>query len=162
MAARHSAEGFSSVLWVGPPNASPLWRGNHRAPRPWPSRRSNPRYDNGANPSAFRRPRTAGDSTKGTQGPWEGTRVLFSAARRQTDDVVVAGSPLFNRPDWLQGTSGHDRHGRRCAGIRSHVLAGCRRHDERPRSGLAATATIRAGLVLDGWRRRRGARRVEA
>ncbi len=25
---------FSSVLWVGPPNASPLWSGDHRAPRP--------------------------------------------------------------------------------------------------------------------------------
>ena len=29
-----SEMGFSSVLWVGPPNASPLWRAHHRAPRP--------------------------------------------------------------------------------------------------------------------------------
>lgn len=93
-----SARGFESVLWVGPPNASPLWSAlvGRRDPG---TPEVAPRYDGG---------RTVRFSPGGdpatiaadTSAPWPGTRVLFL---QQTTDPIVWWSPdlLFNRPDWL-------------------------------------------------------------
>lgn len=97
---------FSAVLWVGPPNASPLWRAVTARRDPGTPQVA-PRYDNGrtvrfseaANPE-----QVAAD----TAAPWEGTRVLFL---QHPSDPVTWWSPdlLFERPDWLVEPPGYDR-----------------------------------------------------
>jgi uncharacterized membrane protein len=98
--------GFSSVLWVGPPNASPLWRGI-TARRDPGTPEVQPRYDNGRT-VRFSQATDAAEIAGDTTAPWEGTRVLFL---QHASDPIVWWSQdlLFNRPDWLKEPPGHDR-----------------------------------------------------
>ncbi|HET7668687.1 MAG TPA: alpha/beta-hydrolase family protein, partial [Mycobacterium sp.] len=96
-------KGFSSVLWVGPPNASPLWHALTVRRDPG-TPEVEPRYDGG---------RTArfsggGDVASVAAPPWQGTRVLFV---QHASDPIVWWSPdlIFDRPDWLREPAGHDR-----------------------------------------------------
>ena len=98
--------GFSGVLWVGPPNASPLWSAL-TARRDPGSPAVQPRYDNG------RTVRFAQDSgpaeINAVAAPdWTGTRVLFL---QHASDPVVWWSPelVLEEPDWLQEPPGFDR-----------------------------------------------------
>ncbi|KUI43499.1 hypothetical protein AU197_22390 [Mycobacterium sp. IS-1590] len=101
-----SRMGFSSVLWVGPPNASPLWRAitERRDPR---TPQVEPRYDNGRT-VRFSQATDPREIAKVTAKPWEGTRVLFL---QHPSDPIVWWSPdlLFTRPDWLREPPGRDR-----------------------------------------------------
>jgi uncharacterized membrane protein len=98
--------GFSSVLWVGPPNASPLWRGI-TARRDPGTPEVQPRYDNGRT-VRFSQATDAAEIAGDTTAPWEGTRVLFL---QHASDPIVWWSQdlLFSRPDWLKERPGHDR-----------------------------------------------------
>ncbi len=98
--------GFSSVLWVGPPNASPLWKAHHRAPRPGHSGGAAALRQR-ANGAVLPGDRRSRDRRRGAP-PWEGTRVLFL---QHPSDPIVWWSPdlLFNRPDWLTEPPGRDR-----------------------------------------------------
>ena len=95
--------GFSSVLWVGPPNASTLWHVlTVRRDRGTPE--VEPRYDNGRTVRF-----SQGDDIAAVAAPpWEGTRVLFL---QHASDAVVWWSPdlLFKRPDWLVQPPGRGR-----------------------------------------------------
>jgi uncharacterized membrane protein len=101
-----SRMGFSSVLWVGPPNASPLWRGI-TARRDPGTPEVQPRYDNGRT-VRFSQATDAAEIAGDTAAPWEGTRVLF--LQHASDPIVWWSQDLvFNRPDWLKEPPGHDR-----------------------------------------------------
>jgi uncharacterized membrane protein len=98
--------GFSAVLWVGPPQASPLWHAVVARRDPG-TPEVDPRYDNGRTvrfSEANRPPDIAGVAGR----PWDGTRVLFL---QHPSDPVVWWSPhlLFSRPDWLVERPGPDR-----------------------------------------------------
>jgi uncharacterized membrane protein len=98
--------GFSSVLWVGPPNASPLWRAI-TARRDPGTPEVEPRYDNGRT-VRFSQASDAAEIAEGTAAPWEGTRVLF--LQHSSDPIVWwSADLLFNRPDWLKEPPGRDR-----------------------------------------------------
>ncbi|MGB0437642.1 MAG: alpha/beta hydrolase [Mycobacterium sp.] len=101
-----SRMGFSSVLWVGPPNASPLWHGLtvRRDPH---TPEVQPRYDNGRT-VRFSQGNDAAQIAADTAAPWDGTRVLFL---QHASDPIVWWSPdlLFTRPDWLAEPPGKDR-----------------------------------------------------
>lgn len=101
-----SRMGFDSVLWVGPPNASPLWdalivRRDPGTPE------VHPRYDNGRT-VRFSPANDPAEIHRDTEAPWEGTRVLFL---QHPSDPIVWWSPdlLFSRPDWLREPPGRDR-----------------------------------------------------
>jgi uncharacterized membrane protein len=98
--------GFSSVLWVGPPNASPLWRGLTVRRDPG-TPEVEPRYDNGRT-VRFSQGTDPTEIARDTEPPWEGTRVLFL---QHSSDPIVWWSPdlLFSRPDWLVEPPGRDR-----------------------------------------------------
>jgi len=97
---------FSSVLWVGPPNASPLWRGI-TARRDPGTPEVEPRYDNGRT-VRFSQANDTADIVTDTDTPWEGTRVLF--LQHASDPIVWwSGDLVFNRPDWLREPPGRDR-----------------------------------------------------
>jgi len=98
--------GFSAVLWVGPPNASPLWRGL-LARRDPGTPEVQPRYDNGRT-VRFSQATGPADVAHDTSGEWEDPRVLFL---QHASDPVVWWSPdlLFNRPGWLVEPPGIDR-----------------------------------------------------
>jgi uncharacterized membrane protein len=98
--------GFSSVLWVGPPNASPLWSAI-TARRDPGTPEVEPRYDNGRT-VRFSQASDAAEIALDTAAPWEGTRVLFL---QHSSDPIVWWSQdlLFNRPDWLKEPPGRDR-----------------------------------------------------
>jgi uncharacterized membrane protein len=98
--------GFSSVLWVGPPNASPLWSAI-TARRDPGTPEVEPRYDNGRT-VRFSQASDAAEIARDTAAPWEGTRVLFL---QHASDPIVWWSEdlLFNRPDWLKEPPGRDR-----------------------------------------------------
>ncbi len=98
--------GFSSVLWVGPPNASPLWRGL-TARRDPGTPEVEPRYDDGRT-VRFSQAVDAAEIAEIAAGPWEGTRVLFL---QHPSDPIIWWSPdlLFSRPDWLVEPPGRDR-----------------------------------------------------
>src|SRR6185436_11097321 len=70
-----SQMGFSSVLWVGPPNASPIWSGIIARRDPGTTAVA-PRYDNGCT-VRFSQGIDANEIHSDTMAPWEGTRVLF-------------------------------------------------------------------------------------
>ena len=97
---------FSSVLWVGPPHASPLWKAltTNRDPG---SPEVEARYDNGRT-VRFSQASSPQEIAADTAQPWSGTRVLFL---QHASDPVVWWSPdlLFERPDWLVEPPGHDR-----------------------------------------------------
>jgi uncharacterized membrane protein len=101
-----SRMGFSSVLWVGPPNASPLWRAliDRRDPG---TPEVQPRYDNGRT-VRFSQGTDTAQIAAVTQQPWEGTRVLF--LQHPSDPIVWWSQDLlFTRPDWLKEPPGIDR-----------------------------------------------------
>jgi uncharacterized membrane protein len=98
--------GFSSVLWVGPPNASPLWSGI-TARRDPGTPEVEPRYDNGRT-VRFSEATDAKQIHDETLTPWDGTRVLF--LQHPSDPIVWWSEDLlFSRPDWLSEPPGRDR-----------------------------------------------------
>jgi uncharacterized membrane protein len=101
-----SARGFDSVLWVGPPNASPLWSAlvGRRDPG---STEVSPRYDGGRT-VRFTPGGEPATIAADTSAPWPGTRVLFL---QQSSDPIVWWSPnlVFNRPAWLTEPPGGGR-----------------------------------------------------
>lgn len=101
-----SRMGFSSVLWVGPPNASRLWRGITVRRDPG-TPEVEPRYDNGRT-VRFSQGNDSAQIAADTRPPWEGTRVLFL---QHSSDPIVWWSQdlLFTRPDWLAEPPGRDR-----------------------------------------------------
>jgi uncharacterized membrane protein len=101
-----SRMGFSSVLWVGPPNASPLWRAVTVRRDPG-TPEVEPRYDNGRT-VRFSQANGAAEIAADTEAPWEGTRVLF--LQHASDPIVWWSEDLmFNEPDWLKEPPGRDR-----------------------------------------------------
>jgi uncharacterized membrane protein len=98
--------GFDAVLWVGPPQASPLWHALivRRDPH---STEVQPRYDNGRT-VRFSEAIDPADVARLAGPPWSGTRVLFL---QHPSDPVVWWSPdlLFGRPGWLIEPRGRDR-----------------------------------------------------
>jgi len=98
--------GFSSVLWVGPPNASPLWRAITVRRDPG-TLEVEPRYDNGRT-VRFSQATGAAEIASDTVAPWDGTRVLF--LQHSSDPIVWWSQKLmFTRPDWLKEPPGRDR-----------------------------------------------------
>ncbi|MET0702824.1 MAG: alpha/beta hydrolase [Mycobacterium sp.] len=95
--------GFDAVLWVGPPNASPLWSAVEQRRDPG-TPQVRPRYDNGRTVRFANGP----DIPQIAAPPWDGTRVLFV---QHPSDPIVWWSPdlLFSRPDWLIQPPGFDR-----------------------------------------------------
>ncbi|BBX90483.1 alpha/beta-hydrolase family protein [Mycolicibacterium boenickei] len=101
-----SRMGFSSVLWVGPPNASPLWSGL-TARRDPGTPQVRPRYDNGRT-VRFSEAASAAEIAEDTAAPWEGTRVLF--LQHPSDPIIWWSTDLlFSEPDWLVESPGTDR-----------------------------------------------------
>jgi len=98
--------GFSSVLWIGPPNASPLWKAL-TARRDPGTPEVQPRYDNGRT-VRFAQAASPAEIVAVAAPPWTGTRVMFL---QHPSDPVVWWTPdlLFERPDWLAEPSGFDR-----------------------------------------------------
>lgn len=98
--------GFSSVLWVGPPNASPLW-GAITDRRDPDTPEVQPRYDGGRT-VRFSQATDPAEIARDTAAPWQGTRVLFL---QHASDPIVWWSPdlLTGRPDWLREPPGRDR-----------------------------------------------------
>ena len=84
--------GFSSVLWVGPPNASPLWHALTVRRDPG-TPEVEPRYDGGRTVRFSQ----GGDIAGVAARPWPGTRVLFV---QHASDPIVWWSPdlMFDRP----------------------------------------------------------------
>lgn len=101
-----TATGFSSVLWVGPPNESRLWRALTVRRDPG-SPEVQPRYDNGRT-VRFAQGASAAEIAAVAAPPWPDTRVLFL---QHASDPVVWWSPdlLLGRPDWLAEPPGVDR-----------------------------------------------------
>lgn len=98
--------GFSSVLWVGPPNASPLWRGLTERRDPG-TPQVHPRYDNGRT-VRFSEAEGAAEIAGDAAAPWEGTRVLF--LQHPSDPIIWWSTDLlFSEPDWLVEPPGGDR-----------------------------------------------------
>ena len=95
--------GFSSVLWAGPPNASPLWHALTVRRDPG-TPEVEPRYDGGRTVRFSQ----GTDVASVAAAPWQGTRVLFL---QHASDPIVWWSPdlLFDRPDWLIEPPGSDR-----------------------------------------------------
>lgn len=98
--------GFDAVLWVGPPNASPLWHALVLRRDP-DSTAAQPRYDNGRT-VRFAQGTDPAEIAAIAAPPWEGTRVLFL---QHASDPVVWWSRdlLFSRPAWLTEPPGPDR-----------------------------------------------------
>lgn len=102
-----SEMGFDSVLWVGPPNSSRLWRALTVRRDPG-TPEVQPRYDDGRI-VRFAQASGAGEiAAVASAPPWGATRVLFL---QHASDPVVWWSPdlLFERPDWLAEPPGADR-----------------------------------------------------
>jgi uncharacterized membrane protein len=98
--------GFSSVLWVGPPDASPLWKAITVRRDPG-TPEIEPRYDNGRT-VRFSQSTGPANIRRDTDSPWEGTRVLF--LQHPSDPIVWWSEDLLlNRPDWLKEPPGRDR-----------------------------------------------------
>lgn len=101
-----AATGFDAVLWVGPPQASSLWRALVVRRDPGTTA-ALPRYDNGRT-VRFDQGTLPAEVARTAAPPWIGTRVLFL---QHASDPVVWWSPdlLFARPDWLTEPPGEDR-----------------------------------------------------
>lgn len=101
-----SRMGFSSVLWVGPPNASSLWHAITVRRDPG-TPEVKPRYDNGRT-VRFSQGNDAQQIARDAAPPWEGTRVLF--LQHPSDPIVWWSQDLlFTKPDWLAEPPGSDR-----------------------------------------------------
>ncbi len=98
--------GFDAVLWVGPPQASPLWHALLVRRDPG-STAALPRYDDGRT-VRFAQGTVPAEVARIAAPPWTGPRVLFL---QHASDPVVWWSPdlLFARPDWLTEAPGPDR-----------------------------------------------------
>jgi uncharacterized membrane protein len=98
--------GFDAVLWVGPPQASPLWDALIARRDPGTTE-VQPRYDNGRT-VRFSEAVDPADVARVAAPPWQGTRVLFL---QHPSDPVVWWSPdlLFSRPEWLVEPPGRGR-----------------------------------------------------
>jgi uncharacterized membrane protein len=98
--------GFDAVLWVGPPQQSPLWHALIVRRDPGTTE-VQPRYDNGRT-VRFSEANDPADVDRLAGPPWVGTRVLFL---QHPSDPVVWWSPdlLFGRPNWLIELRGQDR-----------------------------------------------------
>ena len=98
--------GYQAVLWVGPPQASPLWHALLVRRDPG-STAVLPRYDRGRT-VRFAQGTVPAEIARIAAPPWHGTRVLFL---QHASDPVVWWSPdlLFARPDWLTEAPGLDR-----------------------------------------------------
>ncbi len=98
--------GFSGVLWVGPPNASPLWHAITVRRDPG-TPEVEPRYDGGRT-VRFSQGNDAAQIAADSASPWDSPRVLFL---QHSSDPIVWWSQdlLFNRPDWLSEPPGRDR-----------------------------------------------------
>jgi uncharacterized membrane protein len=98
--------GFDAVLWVGPPQASPLWHALIVRRDPG-TMEVEPRYDNGRT-VRFSEANIPADITRAAGPPWVGTRVLFL---QHPSDPVVWWTPdlLFGKPQWLIEPRGQDR-----------------------------------------------------
>ena len=98
--------GFDAVLWVGPPQASPLWHALILRRDPG-TMEVEPRYDNGRT-VRFSEANIPADITGAAGPPWVGTRVLFL---QHPSDPVVWWTPdlLFGKPQWLIEPRGQDR-----------------------------------------------------
>lgn len=96
-------ETVDGVLWVGPPNANPLWQALTQRRDPG-TPEVQPVYADGLVV------RFADDtaSVPGVPGPWLEPRVLYI---QHPSDPVVWWSPdlIFRRPDWLSEPPGFDR-----------------------------------------------------
>ena len=147
LAARHRRMGFSSVLWVGPPNASPLWRGVTVRRDPG-TPEVEPRYDNGRT-VRFSQGNDAAEIAADAAPPWDGTRVLFlqhpptrsSGGRRICCSPGPTGSPS------RRGATGR----RRCGGIPIVTFW-------QVRADMTNAASVPGGhghnygdFILDGW-----------
>jgi uncharacterized membrane protein len=98
---------FSSVLWVGPPNASALWKALTVRRDPG-TPEVQPRYDNGRTVRFAQGSGPAEIAGVAAAPPWNGTRVLYL---QHPSDPVVWWTPdlLFDKPDWLKEPPGFDR-----------------------------------------------------
>ncbi len=98
---------FSSVLWVGPPNASALWKALTVRRDPG-TPEIQPRYDNGRTVRFAQASGPAEIAGVAAAPPWKGPRVLYL---QHPSDPVVWWTPelLFDRPDWLKEPPGFDR-----------------------------------------------------
>ncbi|GFG72355.1 alpha/beta hydrolase [Mycolicibacter senuensis] len=98
--------GFDAVLWVGPPQASPLWHALLVRRDPG-STATLPRYDNGRT-VRFSQATYPSEIATIAAPPWDGPRVLF--LQHASDPVVWWSTDLlFARPDWLTEAPGPDR-----------------------------------------------------
>jgi uncharacterized membrane protein len=97
---------FTSVLWLGPPNASSLWKAL-TVDRDPGTREVQPRYDDGRT-VRFAQASGPAEIASVAEPPWKLTRVLFL---QHASDPVVWWSPdlIFRRPDWLSEPPGFDR-----------------------------------------------------
>ncbi len=101
-----SRMGFDSVLWVGPPNASTLWRALVARRDPG-SPEVAPHYDGGRT-VRFSQAGDTAEIRRDTAAPWPGTRVLY--LQHPSDPIVWWSSDLlFAKPDWLSEPPGRDR-----------------------------------------------------
>ncbi|WP_205844303.1 alpha/beta-hydrolase family protein [Mycolicibacterium sp. GF69] len=142
-----SRMGFSSVLWVGPPNASTLWKAITERRDPG-TPEVEPRYDNGRT-VRFSQGTDSAEIARATARPWEGTRVLF--LQHPSDPIVWWSQDLlFTRPDWLREPPGRDR----TASMRWYpiVTFGQVAADMTNASSVPGGHGHNYGdLVLDGW-----------
>ncbi|BBZ77798.1 membrane protein [Mycolicibacterium anyangense] len=98
---------FSAVLWIGPPNASALWKALTVRRDPG-TPEVQPRYDNGRTVRFAQAAGAAEIQQVAADPPWKGTRVLYL---QHPSDPVVWWTPdlLFAKPDWLREPPGFDR-----------------------------------------------------
>ena len=96
----------TSVLWVGPPNASGLWKALTVRRDPG-TPEVQPRYDNGRT-VRFAQASGPEEIAAVAVSAWDRPRVLFM---QHASDPVVWWSTdlLFRRPDWLSEPPGFDR-----------------------------------------------------
>jgi uncharacterized membrane protein len=99
--------GFTSVLWVGPPNSSNLWQALTQRRDPG-TPEVQPRYDNGRTVRFAQASSPEEIAAVAAKPPWNRTRVLFL---QHASDPVIWWSPdlLSRKPDWLDEPPGFDR-----------------------------------------------------